>query len=171
MKSGAQKFFLFLVIVSLLQMVYFWPVMPDRMASHFDGTGQANGWAPRSGFFILYAGLIALLLLLFQVLPRQFRRFPDNLINLPNRSYWLAPERREATFAAIEQQMTVFGNATMMLIIGTMQLVFRANLDGSRRMSAESMWVMLAVYVCISIIWTVHFMRKFRKPEQTQTKR
>ncbi len=165
MKNGAQKFFLLLVIVSFLQMLYFWSLMPDRMASHFDGTGQANGWAPRSVFFILYAGLTALLLILFQVLPRQLKRFPDNLINLPNRSYWLAPERREATFAAIEQQMTVFGNATMMLIIGTMQLVFKANVKGSRRISGETMWIMLAAYVFISIIWTVQFVRGFRKTQ------
>ncbi len=171
MKEGQQKLFFLLIIVSFLQMVYYLPLMPDSMASHFDGSGRANGWAPRSGFFILYAGLIALLLLLFQVLPRQFNRFPDNLINLPNKSYWLAPERREATFAAIEKQMTVFGNATMMLIIGTMQLVFRTNLDESRRMSAESMWIMLAAYILISIISTVNFIRKFRKPQQAQLKR
>lgn len=171
MKDGQQKFFFLLIIGSFLQMLYFWPLMPDLMASHFNGTGQANGWAPRVGFFILYSGLIVLLFITFRIFPRLLKRFPDNLINLPNKNYWLAPEHREATFTVIEKQMTLFGNATVMLIIGTMQLVFRANVNGSHRISGETMWIMLAAYILISIVWTVQFIRKFKNPQQAQSKR
>ncbi len=171
MKSGAQKFFLLLVIVSFLQMLYFWPLTPETMASHFDGSGRANGWQTRVFFFVLYGGVLVLLFFTFQILPRQLKRFPDGLINLPNKGYWLAPERRAATFAVIEKQMILLGNATMMLIIGTMQLVFQANVDRSNRISGETMWIMLGAYICISIIWTVQFIRKFRKPQLAQSKR
>jgi serine/threonine-protein kinase len=165
MKNGVRKFFFLLVIVSFLQMLYFWPTMPDSMASHFDGKGQANGWAPRAFFFSLYAGLIAMLFITFQILPRQLKRLPGSLINLPNRGFWLAQERREATLGIIEKQMTLFGNATLILIIGTMQLVFQANRSGSHRISAEAMWSLIGAYVLISIVWTVKFMRKFKKPQ------
>ncbi len=171
MEHGARKLFLFLVIVSLLQMLYFWPITPAMMASHFDGSGRANGWAPRSFFFILYGGIVALFLLLFNVLPRQLKRIPDGLINLPNKDFWLDSGRREATFAVIEKQMTLFGNATMILIIGTMQLVFQANVNGSDRISGEAMWIMLGIYIFISIIWTIQFMRKFKNSQQAQSKR
>ncbi len=165
MKDGQQKLLFLLIMVSFLQMLYFWPLMPDVMASHFDGMGQANGWAPRTGFFILYAGLIVLFLIIFRVLPGQFKKIPDGLINLPNKSFWLAPERREATFGVIEKQITLFGCATLILIVITMQLVFQANRSGSHRISAETMWAALAGYVFFSIVWTVIFIRRFRKPE------
>ncbi len=165
MKNGAQKFFFLLVIVSLAQMFYFWPLTPETMASHFNGRGQADGWSPRALFFVIYAGLVALLFFTFQVLPRQLKRLPDSLINLPNKRFWLEPERREATFGVIERQMTMLGNATMILIIGTMQLVFRANVSGSDRISGEMMWIMLAAYIFISLVWTVQFVRRFRKPQ------
>ncbi len=171
MKNGSQKYFLLLVIISFLQMFYFWPLTPETMASHFDASGRANGWQPRAFFFILYCGLLILLFFTFQILPRQLKRFPDSLISLPNKDYWLAPERREATFGMIEKQMTLLGNATVMLIMGTMQLVFQANVDGSRRISGETMWIMLGLYIFISILWTVQFIRKFRKPQQAQSKR
>ncbi len=168
MKDGQQKFFFLLIIGSFLQMLYFWPLMPASMASHFDGMGQANGWAPRTGFFILYAGLIVLFLVIFRVLPGQFKKFPDGLINLPNKSFWLAPERRESTFGVIEKQMTFFGSATLILIILTMQLVFQANLTGSRSIPGAAMWILLAAYLFFSLLWWVNFIRKFRKPyEQT----
>jgi serine/threonine-protein kinase len=135
------------------------------MASHFDGAGRANGWAPRAFFFILYAGVIALLFITFQILPRQLKRLPERLINLPNKGFWLAQERRKATLGIIEKQMTIFGNATLILIIGTMELVFQANRSGLHRISAEAMWILLGAYVLISIVWTINFMRKFRKPQ------
>jgi uncharacterized membrane protein len=171
MKDGQQKLFLLLIIISFLQMGYFWPLTPDTMASHFDGSGRANGWAPRAFFFILYAGVIALLFITFQILPRQLKRLPDSLINLPNKEYWLAQERREATLGIIEKQMTLFGNATLILIIGTMQLVFQANQAGSHRISAEAMWILLGAYVLMSIVWTVKFMRRFRKPQERANNR
>ncbi len=164
MKDGQQKFFLLLTTVSLLQMLHFWPLMPDTMASHFDRSGQANGWASKTFFFVFYAGLIALFLIIFRVLPGQFKRFPDGLINLPNKDFWLALERREATFAVIEKQMTLFGNVTMVLIIGAMQLVFQANRAGAHRVSGEAMWMMLGTYIFLSIVWTINFVLKFRKP-------
>ncbi len=56
MKNGPKKFFLLLDGISFLQMLYFWPLMPETMASHFDAIGNANGVAPRAVFFALYTG-------------------------------------------------------------------------------------------------------------------
>ncbi len=165
MKEGQQRLFFLLIIASFLQMLYFWPLMPDSMVSHFDGAGRANGWEPRTFFFIVYAGLMALLIVIFQILPRQLKRLPDSLINLPNKGFWFAPERREATLGIIGKQMTSFGNATMILIIVTMQLVFQANRAGSHRISAEAMWIMLGAYILVSIVWAIDFIRKFKKPQ------
>jgi hypothetical protein len=53
----------------------------------------------------------------------------------------------------------------LILIIGTMELVFQANRSGLHRISAEAMWILLGAYVLISIVWTINFMRKFRKPQ------
>lgn len=165
MKNGQEKFFLLLAGVSFLQMLYFWPLMPDTMASHFDGMGRANGFAPRAGFFALYAGLIALFFLIFRILPRLLGRLPDGLINLPNKEFWLAPERRESTFAVIEKQMVLFGSATLILIIVTMQMVFQANRSGAAGIPGKVMWVLLALYLIFSLIWTIHFIRRFGKPQ------
>ncbi len=164
MKNGREKFFLLLTGISFLQMLYFWPLMPETMASHFDGMGKANGFAPRTDFFALYAGLIALFFLIFRILPRQLGRLPDGLINLPNKNFWLAPERRESTFAVIEEQMVRFGSSTLILIIATMQLVFQANRSGEAGIPGKAMWGLLALYLFFSLVWTIFFVRKFGKP-------
>jgi uncharacterized membrane protein len=165
MKNGPEKFFLLLLVgISFLQMLYFWPLMPETMASHFDGMGKANGFAPRAGFFALYAGLIALFFLVFLILPRQLGRLPDRLINLPNKNFWLALERRESTFAVIEKQIVRFGSATLILIIITMQLVFQANRSGAAGIPGKAIWVLLALYLIFSLAWTINFVRRFGKP-------
>ena len=72
--------------------------LPETMASHFDATGNANGFMARDtylNFITLVAVGSPLLIVAVQALVlSQVAR-----INIPNRDYWLAPERRAATLA------------------------------------------------------------------------
>jgi uncharacterized membrane protein len=39
-----------LIAVGVLQSIYYYPRMPEVVASHFDGLGAANGWSSKNGF-------------------------------------------------------------------------------------------------------------------------
>jgi uncharacterized membrane protein len=39
--------FIALVLAAALQVIHFYPLMPDKMASHFNAAGQANAWMQR----------------------------------------------------------------------------------------------------------------------------
>ena len=74
-----ERNFTILIGLCVLQIVYYWPLMSERMVSHFDGAGNPNGWSSRSTFFCLYAGLTVMIIFMF--------RFPASLISMPNREY------------------------------------------------------------------------------------
>lgn len=38
-------------LACLLMMTYYYPQIPERMASHFAADGRANGWQSREGIF------------------------------------------------------------------------------------------------------------------------
>src|SRR5512136_3242549 len=126
----SQRFiFWVLILAAGMQAVYYYPLMPMTMASHFNAAGQANGWMPKESFFLTYALVLTLMSSIFTIMPKVVLRFPDSMINLPNKCYWLAPERREQTGEMIERHMNTAGNLTIALLLCVFQMAFNANLE------------------------------------------
>ena len=101
--------------------------LPDRVASHFSAGGRPDAWMSRpanAAFTLGGAALVAALC----AGPLYLTRFlPDSTINIPNRAYWLAPERREEAY----RRMLAFGlwlaALSVGLFIGLQLLTVRAN--------------------------------------------
>lgn len=58
------------ILLSFALAAYFYPQMPDRMASHWDAKGQVNGYMPKFFGLFLMPILSVFLLLLFIALPK-----------------------------------------------------------------------------------------------------
>lgn len=162
MMRNRERFFIILISVCILQFVYYWPLMPEPMASHFDGSGNPNGWSSRRAFFCLYAGLTVMVIFMFRILPSLLRWFPDSLISLPNREYWLASERRQVAFSLITDRLLLFGNGTLIFFVTIAQLVFLANLKNMLRISADAMWCLVIIYVIFTLAWTINIIHRFK---------
>ena len=156
-------FFVVLLLIAGVQIAHYYPLMAMKMASHFDATGRANGWMPREGFFITYLLVLALLSLVFILVPKLLLWIPDSLINLPNKHYWLAAGRRVQTGKIIERYMGTAGNLTIVFLICVFQMVFVANLEKQSRLPGF-MWLLIAVFLFLMVIWSVRFIRAFRLP-------
>src|SRR5262245_21658511 len=100
-----------IAVIALLGADFAWhyPMLPLRMASHFDAAGNPNDTMSRSIFvtfaLITVVGIAALLGSLGYLLPRM----PSGMIHLPHRDFWLAPEHRAATFAYIRKALALLG--------------------------------------------------------------
>ncbi len=71
--------------------------LPERIATHFNGRGEPNGWMSRSAnqrFMLVFGLAFPLCVVLLCWLARFL---PIGLVNIPHRDYWLAPERRKET--------------------------------------------------------------------------
>jgi uncharacterized membrane protein len=153
----------FLVLASVVQTLYYYPQLPGVVASHFNAEGTANGWQSKGAFFGIYYGVMMLIVLVFSGSTLLFDRIPDSLINLPRKDYWLAPERREETFAFINGQMMLFGNATLVFILVVFELAIRANLTSKQQLPSSIMLPLLGAYILASAVWTIRFILRFRK--------
>lgn len=71
--------------------------LPQSVATHFDADGNPNQWMSRGTHLQSLAFFGALVPLGELGLFYSMRFFGSKRINIPNREYWLAPERREAT--------------------------------------------------------------------------
>jgi uncharacterized membrane protein len=159
-----QRFVFFvLLLVAALQAAYYYPMMPLRMASHFDAAGRANSWMPKESFLVTYVLVVTLTSGIFTLLPKLIIMFPDSMINLPNKDYWLAAERREQTGETIERSMNTVGNLGIAFLLCVFQMAFRANLEKEPRLP-ESMWLLIALFLILLVVWGIRFIRGFRIP-------
>ena len=151
-----------LALLGVLQAVFYYPQLPDTVASHFGANGEANGWSSKQSFFVIYFFALALVVGIFLLLPALFRRLPASMINLPNKEYWLAPERKEKTLLFLKDQMNRLGVATLSLLVATVQLAIRANLRPTKQMSVSTMWILLGAYAVYTGRWALSFHRRFQ---------
>jgi uncharacterized membrane protein len=152
------------VALVLLQMAHYYPLMPETMASHFDGAGRPNGFQSRTEFFGLTAVMLVLMAAVFIGLGSLIRVFPARWVNLPHRDFWLAPERRESTFDFIGRQTEWFGVATLLLTLLVVQAAIEANLTPEPRLDSGSMWITIGLYFAYVAVWLVRYLRYFRAP-------
>lgn len=139
--------------------------LPDLVASHFNGEGVANGHMPRGPYLAVMLLITALVPLLMVVLPTLALRAADARINIPNRSYWLAPERRTDTVRFLSRQMAAFAGLVMVFLCYVQWLVVRANAIEPPAMNSQAFLVGLAVFLVCTFSWVLRVVRRFtRRP-------
>lgn len=157
-----ERIFYALVALAALQIVYYYPKMPEVVASHFDGLGAPNAWSGRNGFFGLYAAILAILVLIFIWAPKWSESRLKFGMKLPNPEYWLGPERIEQTKKFFRRQMLIMGVLHLGLAIYVMQLAIEANFMQEPRIHDSVYWA-LGFYFLVLIAWLIHFFLHFRR--------
>jgi uncharacterized membrane protein len=149
----ARWVFAALLAAVVLQALVYYPRLPERMASHFNGAGQAIGWSSKARFFGLHTFVVAVVTACFAILPAWIQRLPARLINLPNKDYWLAPERQGATMAGVSAALTWFGCAVLIFILALTRLVIRVNLGRDPVLSAPALWACMGgLVLCLALM-------------------
>ena len=154
------------LIGSILQAVFFWPHLPNEVASHFNAAGQADGWMSKTAFvaltLLIQIGLAAMMLgfgWLIKVLP-------TSMINIPNREYWLADERREQTLGESESLMAWIAAGTAVFMMVIFYLTFDANVGEKKGLNSSASWSCAIVYMVGLLVFCVMRLKKyFRVPE------
>lgn len=83
--------FLLIVVASFIAGYYFYPLLPDKVPSHWGADGQVNGYVPKFWGAFLMPFVTLFMLVLFMVIPRidpkkeniaKFRIYFDGMIGL-----------------------------------------------------------------------------------------
>ena len=161
-KRAAVGYIIFMGLAAA-QGAYYYSQLPQRVASHFNAAGQPDGWMDKETMVWLSIGFIAGMSVMWLGIGTLLKCTPVSLINLPNKDYWLAPERRDWTFAAISADFARFGYVLCSFLLILFEMAYRANLRTEPRLS-NAVWLLLAGFLVFSLIWTVKFYLYFRRP-------
>src|SRR5262245_25906392 len=135
-----------LLALAVFQSIYFYPQFPDTMASHFDGSGQPNGWSTKPFFFGLNFMLALLMFAISRAVPALVERYPQST-NIPNRDYWLSSDRLDETIAFLRDHFAWFGVGALTMMLLVIQLVIQTNLRIKYELPSNAMWLLIGGYV------------------------
>ncbi len=136
--------------------------LPDVVASHFAGNGSANGFTSRGAYIGLMLALVVGLPALLTVVSHFGLGSPKARINLPNRDYWLAPERRAGTVSYLRGHLARFSAVLVVFLCYVHWLVVRANAVRPPHLSTPWINAGLVGFVVFAIVWIRLILRRFR---------
>ena len=140
--------------------------LPDVVASHFEARGTPNGWQTKPVFFGFFVGSLALSAFIAFALPRCIGAMPIQLVNLPNKTYWLAPERRAASLDILGSYFALFGCAIFVVMIVAFEYASRSNLHPETRSDVAHLWYTFIGFLVFLIVWLTRLFIRFRRLPQ-----
>lgn len=137
--------------------------LPPIVASHFASGGTVNGYMPRGVYTVLLLTLIVGVPLLLALLPAAVAGSGGKNLNIPNRDFWLAPQRRERTLAFIRVHGLWFAAAVAIFMAYVHWLVLQANELRPPHLSVIGLTSGLMVFLLILVVWLVVLVAHFRR--------
>jgi hypothetical protein len=137
--------------------------LPPMVASHFDGAGFPTAHMTRAFYakFVFGMGVgfpIAMVALLSVIYSKA------NDMKLPNRDYWLAPERIAQTRALLVAHGVWFGCLMVSMVCYMHWLVMTAHRSVPPHLSNQMVMGGLLVFMGIALGWVIALLRAFRLP-------
>jgi hypothetical protein len=137
--------------------------LPERMATHFDGGGQPDGWGSR-GDYVRFMVVFGLVFPLFAPAICYVARFlPDRLWNIPHRDYWFAPERRRETLAYLFSHSLWLAPLMAGFVIGMHLTTVHANRLAEPQLPMGTVLGMTGIMLAGVGVWLVPLIRYFKR--------
>jgi uncharacterized membrane protein len=137
-----------------------------RMASHFGPHGEVTNGQSKEQFFMSMAVVVGVSFVAGFVVPLLIGIMPASMINLPNKQYWLAPERRKKTMRYLSMKMGWFACVLLFLQLFVASEAISANMPSHGQFAIGATFAVLFGLVAFMGVWTVMLMRHFRRVPQ-----
>ncbi len=122
-------------------------VLPDQVATHFDGSGQADGWSSKAGTLAFSVLMPVAVVFPMPLMAMLASRWPQ-AINAPNRDWWIqtGPRLRRLE-RLLREDLWLIAAVTLMLLVGIQVGITETAVSGAGEMSTVYLWVPLAVFL------------------------
>ncbi len=160
MKRLAYFVLLISILAAVIQVIVQYPTLPERVATHFGPGGEPDAFSTKESFtlmmLLLVLGMPGFLVLLAKLMPY----LPVSMINIPNRDYYLHPDRAARTLVEMETSMVWLAVITEVFMLGLVQLTIQANINGTP-LSMPAFVVLMAVFMVAMIVFCVVLLRRY----------
>jgi uncharacterized membrane protein len=155
--------FVALMLFAVLYVTGTAPQLPPTVASHFNSAGHANAFMSRDGYtrFILCVA-VGLPITVVAIMTAVYSRATE--MKLPNRDYWLAPQRIGRTRAFLVAHGAWFGSLLVILGCFVHWQELSANRFEPPHLSSATFAAGLIAFLIATAVWVAVLMFAFRRP-------
>ncbi len=147
--------------IAIAQHAYYWTALPEQVATHFGPNGHPDSWMNRTAATCMMLGLQVLMPWSLVAITYLLRFLPASLINVPNREYWLHPDRKLASLIKINRFLTAMACSMSMFIMAINHLTFKANLVAAP-LNMTAFLLVLTLFLISTGILTLGLWRRFQ---------
>lgn len=157
--------FLLALLVCIGEMFRLWGISPQQMAAHFNAQGDPDRFVTKPEFFWFQIQTLFIVVLVSLPLQVLLLVVPPNLINMPNREYWLAPERKEETLGRLSDFGSLMFGVILLAILAAFEISVYANLQTPVHFNAGLMGAVMAVSMGVIVLMLIRLILSFRLPQ------
>jgi len=146
-------FYAIVLLICIFEIARLWNITPAQMAAHFNIQGNPDRFVPKAEFFWFQIQTL-LVVIIVSLLPQiLFLVLPVNLINMPNREYWLTSERRAGTVDRLSSFASMMFAVILLAVQAGFEISTYANLQRPILFNARLMLaVMTASFIAIGLM-------------------
>jgi uncharacterized membrane protein len=166
-KRIALAVFLLLCAACVTHALCYYPHLPAQVPTNFNIEGKPHGWTPKTQFLIVYLLVVAGAGVFFPGSGLLISRMSAHKISIPNKDYWLAPERKQRSLDFIAAVLTWIGSATLLFVMRMFHSCYEAALGDakSRALPLPGPWLTGGLYGAFLLISFAVIAVRFRKKE------
>ena len=139
-----------------------WKISPDLMAAHFNAQGSPDRFVPRADFFAFQIKTLLVMIVVSLAMQLLFFIIPIRIINMPNRKYWLAPDRRDNTLDRLSSFAALVFGMILLMIQAAFEISVYANLQTPVIFNAQLMALVVLVSILVIGLALALLVRSFR---------
>jgi uncharacterized membrane protein len=166
--QALSRFLILIAVFTVIQIALQMPYLPSPLAVRFNAAGAPVGWGSAQSFATINVAIVAIVVAAFLILPGMLSRRRRLKWRLPNREYWLSPERLPKTVEYLQRQFLWYGIVTLLFLMIVFQLVVDANKLQTPHLNVGRLGWLLASYAAFIIVWGWSLWRKFSRPPPGQ---
>ena len=141
--------------------LYHYTILPGTVATHFGMNGSPDAWAPKLVFFFWYFIFTLIVAGIYTGVRHILLPGHHDWLNIPNKEYWLAPERRHETLAYLRTGFLLFGSGTLLFVLDLVHQAFQVSLGDAATLTHQ--WTSIALYALFCVIWALTLNRRFSR--------
>ena len=115
-----------------IQAASYWDRLPEREATRHAPADDSGHLNTKETFFGFEMGLVFFTTGLFTLIASALPKARPEVFNIPNRAYWMAPERQRDTIGFIQRRLWVMAIVAGAFTIFISQLVLDNSMEGKR---------------------------------------
>jgi hypothetical protein len=159
--------FALMLLFAVLYVTLTTPHLPAMVAAHFDAAGLATSFMTRSSYTKFILGMsVALPIAMVALLTVVYSNASD--MKLPNREYWLAPERIAQTRSLLVGYGVWFGSTLVAMGCYVHWLELAAHRSSPPQLSNQLFGGGLLAFFLITAGWILALLGTFRRPRNLE---